>query len=84
MACKAYMEGARVGCLVKGGEQDVDAGEEGRSSLFNKTLAGYIGILARAFMKIGVKDCEEFLTPPPPAEETKMQVGGVTTIDHLD
>lgn len=80
-ACKAYLEGAQVGCLIEGGDQDVDAGgEESQSSQFKQTLAGYIRILARAFTKIGVKDCEEFLTPPPPtaAKETETQAEGVT------
>lgn len=79
MACNAYMEGAQVGSLVRG-VQDVDVGEKGCSSQFKQTLVAYVGILGKAFMKIGVKDCEKFLTSPP-AKETERQVGGVTTAD---
>ncbi|XP_071715780.1 uncharacterized protein [Rutidosis leptorrhynchoides] len=36
MACKAYMEGAQVGCLVRGGVQDVDEGDNKCSANFKK------------------------------------------------
>ncbi|OWM88661.1 hypothetical protein CDL15_Pgr002428 [Punica granatum] len=84
VACKAYVEGAQVGCLVRGGVQDVDAGDKSCSSQFKQTVAGYIGILAKAFMKIGAQECERFLAPPPPPMEIKRQVGGVTIIEPLD
>lgn len=75
MACKGYIEGAQVGCLVKG-VQDVDAGDKGCSSQFRQTLANYIGFLVKAFTKIGVKDCKKYLDPPLPTKDTKRQVGG--------
>ncbi|KAA8526833.1 hypothetical protein F0562_008938 [Nyssa sinensis] len=39
VACKAYMDGAQVGCLA-GGVQDVDAGDKSCSQHFKQTLAG--------------------------------------------
>ncbi|KAK4778792.1 hypothetical protein SAY86_006320 [Trapa natans] len=85
-ACKTYIKGAQVGSLTKGGEQNAD--EDGQPSQFRQTVAGYIRILTRAFVKIGVKDCQELLTyslppssppPPPPAEqETGRKADGVT------
>ncbi|CDP05916.1 unnamed protein product [Coffea canephora] len=61
VACKAYMDGAQVGCLVKGGVQDVDEGDKSCSQHFKNSLAGYIKTLVDAFAEIGVKDCDEFL-----------------------
>ncbi|TKY49103.1 ubiquitin-conjugating enzyme E2 26 [Spatholobus suberectus] len=40
VACKAYMEGAQVGCLVKGGVQDVDEGDRSCSKRFQESLSG--------------------------------------------
>ncbi|KAK4768054.1 hypothetical protein SAY87_003195 [Trapa incisa] len=83
-ACKTYIKGAQVGSLTRG-EQNAD--EDGQPSQFRQTVAGYIRILTRAFVKIGVKDCQELLTyslppsspPPPPAEqETGRKADGVT------
>ncbi|KAK4750653.1 hypothetical protein SAY87_004135 [Trapa incisa] len=87
-ACKAYIKGARVGSLVKGGEQNANAGGEGyQPGRFEKILASYIRILARAFMKIGVKDCEELLTyslpPPTAAQETERQAEGITNSNQV-
>ncbi|CAK9183012.1 unnamed protein product [Ilex paraguariensis] len=62
VACKAYMEGAQVGCLVKGGVQDVDEGDKSCSEHFKRSLAGYINTLVSAFTQIGAKDCEKFLS----------------------
>ncbi|KAL2476343.1 putative ubiquitin-conjugating enzyme E2 26 [Abeliophyllum distichum] len=61
VACKAYMEGAQVGCLVKGGVQDVDEGDKSCSQDFKSNLAGFITTLVNAFSQIGAKDCLEFL-----------------------
>lgn len=64
VACKAYMDGAQVGCLVKGGVQDVDEGDKSCSQDFKATLGAYFKPLVDAFTQIGVKDCEQFIPPP--------------------
>ncbi|KAL8145005.1 hypothetical protein AgCh_003283 [Apium graveolens] len=64
VACKAYMDGAQVGCLVKGGVQDVDEGDKSCSENFKATLGAYMKPLVAAFTQIGVKDCEQFIPPP--------------------
>lgn len=64
VACKAYMDGAQVGCLVKGGVQDVDEGDKSCSENFKATLGAYFKPLVDAFTQIGVKDCEQFIPPP--------------------
>lgn len=62
MSCKAYLEGAQVGCLVKGGVQDVDEGDKSSSQHFKTNLASFIPVLVKTFSQIGAKDCEEFLS----------------------
>ncbi|XP_029128709.1 uncharacterized protein LOC109805727 [Cajanus cajan] len=63
VACKAYMEGAQVGCLVKGGVQDVDEGDKSCSERFKESLSGYMNMLVKEFAQIGAKDIEKFLPP---------------------
>ncbi|KAH7859774.1 hypothetical protein Vadar_005294 [Vaccinium darrowii] len=60
--CKAYMEGVQVGCLARGGVQDVDAGNKSCSQHFKGTLASFISVLVEAFSLIGAKDCEKYLS----------------------
>ncbi|XP_004252112.2 uncharacterized protein [Solanum lycopersicum] len=63
VACKAYMEGARVGSLVRGcvlGDGG-KGGDKGGSRSFKAMLAGFIGVLVEAFKKIGCEDCDKFL-----------------------
>lgn len=62
VATKAYMDGAQVGCLVKGGVQDVDQGDRSCSKEFKTTLPIYVDMLVKDFAKIGAKDCEKFLS----------------------
>ncbi|KAL3508670.1 hypothetical protein ACH5RR_028071 [Cinchona calisaya] len=62
LACKACINGAQVGCLVKGGVQDVDEGDKRCSQYFRNKLAGCIKTIVDAFAEIGVKDCDEFLS----------------------
>ncbi|XP_075486573.1 uncharacterized protein LOC142526208 [Primulina tabacum] len=62
VSCKAYLEGAQVGCLVKGGVQDVDEGDKSCSQHFKNRLAGFIPTLVHTFSQIGAKDCQEFLS----------------------
>lgn len=77
MACKAYTEGVPVGCLVRGGVQDVDEGGKSSSAQFKNDVASYVKVLIAAFKKIGAKEADEFIgltekihrsapTPPPP------------------
>ncbi|KAF5478650.1 hypothetical protein F2P56_005193 [Juglans regia] len=63
VACKAYMDGAQVGCLVKGGVQDVDAGDKSCSNKFKNDLVGYVDMLVKAFTQIGAENCDKFLSP---------------------
>lgn len=51
-----------MGCLLKGGVQDVDEGDKGCSNEFKNNLAGFITTLVDAFTQIGAKDCQEFLS----------------------
>ncbi|KAJ0488618.1 hypothetical protein HanHA300_Chr12g0434801 [Helianthus annuus] len=62
MACKTYIEGVQVGCVVKGGVQDVDEGNNSCSPKFKHDLCSYIKTLVAAFKKIGAKEAEEFLS----------------------
>ncbi|KAI7734825.1 hypothetical protein M8C21_027462 [Ambrosia artemisiifolia] len=62
MACKAYTEGVQVGCLVKGGVQDVDEGGNSCSAKFKHDVCSYIKTLVAAFKKIGAKEAQEFLS----------------------
>lgn len=61
MACKAYTEGVQVGCLVKGGVQDVDEVSKSCSAKFKKDVSSYIKTLITEFKKIGANVAEEFL-----------------------
>lgn len=63
VACQAYMDGAQVGCLVKGGVQDVDEGDKSCSKQFKDSLGGYVEKLVKEFSRIGANDCEKFLLP---------------------
>lgn len=63
VACKAYMEGAQVGCLVKGGVQDVDEGDRSCSQRFKDSLSGYMNMLVKEFAKVGAKDIDKLLPP---------------------
>ncbi|XP_022717116.1 probable ubiquitin-conjugating enzyme E2 26 isoform X2 [Durio zibethinus] len=64
VACKAYMDGAQVGCLVRGGVQDVDEGDKSCSQKFKDSVAGCVNMLVKEFTVLGVNDCEKFLTSP--------------------
>ncbi|XP_061360990.1 probable ubiquitin-conjugating enzyme E2 26 [Gastrolobium bilobum] len=72
VACKAYMEGAQVGCLVKGGVQDVDEGDRSCSKRFKESLTGYVNMLAREFAQIGAKNCETFMSPATTVNKLKI------------
>ncbi|CAL0328887.1 unnamed protein product [Lupinus luteus] len=68
IACKAYMDGGQVGCLVKGEVQDVDPVDRSCSKLFKNSLAGCVNMLVREFTRTGAKDCDKFLSPVTTAE----------------
>ncbi|XP_055808891.1 probable ubiquitin-conjugating enzyme E2 25 isoform X2 [Solanum dulcamara] len=61
VACKAYIDGAQVGSLVRGGVQDVDEGDKSCSPTFKASLAGFIKTVIDTFKEIGAKDCDKFL-----------------------
>jgi ubiquitin-conjugating enzyme E2 O len=61
VACRAYLEGAQVGCLVGNGIQDVDEGDKSCSVRFKHSLKMlFEGLL----MELNGKgaDCDEFFT----------------------
>ncbi|KHM98935.1 Putative ubiquitin-conjugating enzyme E2 25 [Glycine soja] len=57
--CKAYIDGAQVGCVVKGGAQDVDQGDNSSSIQFRTSLAAVVHMLIKEFTQIGAKDCDQ-------------------------
>ena len=60
VACRAYLDGAQVGCLVGGGVQDVDEGDKSCTAQFKSSLKTLFDEL---LMELTVKgaDCDEFL-----------------------
>lgn len=72
-ACKAYMDGAQVGCLVKGLVQDVN-GNKSCSQVFKTSLAGFLPTLVKELTQIGAKDCEKFLSS---ATDGNKQIGSM-------
>ncbi|PSS16184.1 Ubiquitin-conjugating enzyme like [Actinidia chinensis var. chinensis] len=80
VACKAYMDGAQVGCLARGGVQDVDAGDKSCSQCFKDNLASYITILVQTFSQTGAKDCNKFLSL---AEKGNSRVSSTTMLMNM-
>ncbi|CAJ2659815.1 unnamed protein product [Trifolium pratense] len=64
-SCKAYMGGVQVGRFLKGGVRDVDDDGGKNSDKFKADLFGYVKPLVIEFEKIGVKDCQKFMSPTP-------------------
>ncbi|XP_020098625.1 probable ubiquitin-conjugating enzyme E2 26 isoform X1 [Ananas comosus] len=60
VACRAYMEGAQVGCLVGEGIQDVDEGDKSCSRAFKTNLKKLFEELLMEFTVKGA-NCREFL-----------------------
>ena len=60
VACRAYLDGAQVGCLVGGGVQDVDEGDKSCTAQFKSSLKSVFHDL---LMELTVKgaDCDSFL-----------------------
>lgn len=72
-ACKAYMDGAQVGCLVKGLVHGVN-GNKSCSQVFKNSLAGFLPTLVKELTQIGAKDCEKFLSS---ATDGNKQIGSM-------
>lgn len=60
VSCKAYMDGAQVGCVVGEGVQDVDEGDKSCSTTFKVSLKKLFEDLLMEFTVKGA-DCDEFL-----------------------
>ncbi|XP_027355523.1 probable ubiquitin-conjugating enzyme E2 26 isoform X2 [Abrus precatorius] len=82
VACKAYMDGAQVGCLVKGGVQDVDQGDKSCSRQFKISLAAHVDMLVGVFTHIGAKDCEKFLSPSAAGKQSLGELPMAATISQ--
>ncbi|KAK3134868.1 hypothetical protein QOZ80_5BG0411800 [Eleusine coracana subsp. coracana] len=61
VACRAYLEGAQVGCLVGNGIQDVDEGDKSCSVRFKQSLKRLFEELLIELTRKGA-DCDEFFT----------------------
>ncbi|KAL5730372.1 (E3-independent) E2 ubiquitin-conjugating enzyme [Ranunculus cassubicifolius] len=53
LACKAYMEGANVGCLAEGGVQDIDESDKSCSHNFKQQVGSIVKPLVDGFVKNG-------------------------------
>lgn len=73
VACKAYMGGAQVGCVVGEGVHDVSKGDKSCSPAFKSSLEKLFEDLLMEFAVKGV-DCVEFLPQ-------KAKVGIANTAD---
>jgi len=60
VACRAYLEGAQVGCLAGDGVQDVDEGDKSCSVRFKQSLKRLFEELLMEFTAKGA-DCDKFL-----------------------
>ncbi|KAL5229737.1 hypothetical protein ABZP36_028513 [Zizania latifolia] len=60
IACRAYLDGAQVGCLVGNGVQDVDEGDKSCSAKFKSSLKRLFEELLMEFTVKGA-DCDKFL-----------------------
>jgi hypothetical protein len=74
-ACKAYMEGTRVGSFVKGGGVQVVHKSEQLLIYenFKDELSRHMKELVTLFSRIGVKDCEQFLSYRRPKPHVEIQ-----------
>lgn len=62
-ACKAYVEGAKVGSVITGSVEN-DSSELQSSSVFRATLSKMMNLLITNFTKNGSTDCEQFRPSP--------------------
>nr|KAJ0206408.1 hypothetical protein LSAT_V11C500275230 [Lactuca sativa] len=84
MACKAYTEGVQVGCLVRGGVQDVDEDNDSCSPQFKADVVACVKTLVAAFKNIGAKEAEEFigLTVKKTKTQTQTQTHSSSRVRH--
>jgi ubiquitin-conjugating enzyme E2 O len=61
VACRAYLDGAQVGCVSGDGVQDVDEGDTSCSVRFKQSLKKLVEELLMEFTAKGA-DCGKFLT----------------------
>ena len=73
VACRAYMDGARVGSVVKGGVKDVNMDDKSYSQRFKNSVAVMLILLSRYFTEIGAADSKKFLLPVLPATAMKVK-----------
>ena len=67
-ASNAYIDGAPVGSIVKGGVQDIEESSENGSMKFRTEVATFMKTVVEELVKLGVKELEDKLKPPPNAE----------------
>ncbi|CAG7875422.1 unnamed protein product [Brassica rapa] len=67
-ASNAYIDGAPVGSIVKGGVQDIEESSESGSMKFRTEVATFMKTVVEELVKLGVKELEDKLKPPPNAE----------------
>lgn len=79
VACRAYVDGAQVGCLVKGGVQDVDEGQKSGSENFRGQVAQCANLLIKELTLLGVKDCEKFLINTTTVKKTRAAATAANT-----
>ncbi|KAL0864299.1 hypothetical protein Bca101_043417 [Brassica carinata] len=65
-AANAYIDGAPVGSIVKGGVQDNEKSTETGSINFRVEVAFFMKIVVDEFVKLGAMELEDILEPPPP------------------
>ncbi|CAH2036537.1 unnamed protein product, partial [Thlaspi arvense] len=63
-AGNAYRDGAPVGSMVKG-VQDIEETSESGSKKFRTDVVSFLKPVVEEFVKLGVKELEEMLKPPP-------------------
>ncbi|CAH8354134.1 unnamed protein product [Eruca vesicaria subsp. sativa] len=64
-AANAYIDGAPLGSIVKGGVQDIEESSEGGSMKFRTDVAVFMKTVVEELVKLGVKELEDKLKPPP-------------------
>ncbi|MQL92935.1 hypothetical protein Taro_025566 [Colocasia esculenta] len=82
VACKAYMDGAQVGCVDGDGVQDVDEGDKSSSSSFKLQLKGLFDELLTELTFRGA-DCAEFLAQQVNTDLGIAATGAAETIPRL-
>ncbi|KAL2327655.1 hypothetical protein Fmac_021082 [Flemingia macrophylla] len=66
MECKAYVDGAQVGCWVRGGVPDDGEGDNSKfsnSNMFRRSLLAYLDVLVKELRRVGARDFEDVFMP---------------------